>query len=72
MITLDFPGGPVVRTLSFLCSGLGFDPWGTKIPYATPLSQKKREQFLNIITYPVDVQISNCLGTLMISFFRFL
>ena len=23
----DFPGGPVVRTLSFQCWGPGFDPW---------------------------------------------
>ena len=38
---LDFPGGPVVKTLSFLCRGLRLDPWGTKILYATPLSQKK-------------------------------
>ena len=23
----EFPGGPVVRTLSFQCRGPGFDPW---------------------------------------------
>ena len=23
----DFPGGPVVKTPSFHCRGLGFDPW---------------------------------------------
>ena len=23
----DFPGGPVVRTLRFHCSGQGFNPW---------------------------------------------
>ena len=23
----EFPGGPVVRTLSFPCRGHGFDPW---------------------------------------------
>ena len=23
----ELPGGPVVRTLSFHCQGLGFNPW---------------------------------------------
>ena len=25
-----FPGSPVVQTLHFHCSGLGFDPWSGK------------------------------------------
>ena len=27
MILLDFPSGPVVKTLSFHCKGCRFDPW---------------------------------------------
>ena len=26
----DFPGGPVVKTLSFQCRGPGFNPWSEK------------------------------------------
>ena len=32
-----FPGGPLVKTLSFQCRRHGFNPWagvGTKIPHA--------------------------------------
>ena len=36
----DFPGGPVVKTLSFHRLGHEFDLWGTKIPHATQCSQK--------------------------------
>ena len=35
----DFPGGPVVRTLSSQCRWPGFHPWsGNKIPHATTKS----------------------------------
>ena len=27
LIFRDFAGDPVVKTLSFQCKGLGFDPW---------------------------------------------
>ena len=27
MISWDFPGGPVVKTLCSQCRGPGFDPW---------------------------------------------
>ena len=38
---LDFPGGPVVKTLCFQGRGPGFDPGsGTKIPHATQCGQK--------------------------------
>ena len=26
-VSRTFPGGPVVKTLNFLCRGCGFDPW---------------------------------------------
>ena len=33
---LDFPGGPVAKTLRSQCRGLRFDPWsGNKISHAT-------------------------------------
>ena len=39
----DFPGGPLVKTLSFHCRRHGFNPWagvGTKIPHAAQHRQK--------------------------------
>ena len=42
MITRDFPGGSVVKTLSFHCRGIGLiSSWGTKIPPAVPQIKKK-------------------------------
>ena len=43
----EFPGGPVVRTRCFHCSGTGAIPgWGTKIPQATQQGQKKKKSGL--------------------------
>ena len=40
----EFPGGPVVRTRRFHCSGLGSIPGqGTKIPQAMWLGQKSKQ-----------------------------
>ena len=42
----EFPGSPVVRTLSFQCWGLGSIPGqGTKILYAAWCSKKKPTHF---------------------------
>ena len=49
----DFPGGPVVETPCFYCRGHGFDPWlRTKIPHASPSSQKKTLIFSLPISSP--------------------
>ena len=45
---LDFPGGPVVKTLHFQCGGVGrrgvgsIPDWGAKIPHASQRDQKKK------------------------------
>ena len=40
----DFPGGPVVKTLHFQCSGRGVDPWsGAEIPHAMLSGQIKNK-----------------------------
>ena len=42
---MDFPGGPVVKTLHFHCRGYEFDPgWRTKISQATQCGQKKKKK----------------------------
>ena len=42
---MDFPGGPVVKTLHFHCRGHEFDPgWRTKISQATQCGQKKKKE----------------------------
>ena len=42
---MDFPGGPVVKTLYFHCRGHEFDPdWRTKIPQAPQCGQKKKKK----------------------------
>ena len=42
---LDFPGGPMVKTLHFQCRGTGLTPsWRTKIPYAACHRQKKKDK----------------------------
>ena len=35
---LDFPGGPLVKTLPFQCRGNGFEPWSD--PHAIWCGQK--------------------------------
>ena len=44
----DFPGGPVVKTLRFQCSGCGFDPWSGKLrshmPRCARPKNKKKEK----------------------------
>ena len=43
--SMDFPGGPVVKTLSFQCRGIGLIPGpGTKIPHAVQDSKKKKKK----------------------------
>ena len=42
---MDFPGGPVVKNLSFQCRGTGSIPGpGTQIPHAMQHSQKKKKK----------------------------
>ena len=44
--TLDFPGGPMVKTLPSNAGDMGLIPdWGTKILHATWCGQKKKEVF---------------------------
>ena len=39
---VDFPGGPVVKTPCFHCSGHSLDPWlRTKIPHADDVAKRK-------------------------------
>ena len=39
----DFPGGPVIKTLSFHCRGHRFNPGrGTKIPTCCGVGKKKK------------------------------
>ena len=41
----DFPGSPVVKTLSFYCGGLSLIPgWGTKIPHVLWCSHKRKKK----------------------------
>ena len=52
-VMTESPGGPVVRTWHFHCSGPGSIPgWGTKILQATWWSQKKKN---NNETTPIKV-----------------
>ena len=45
--TLDFPGGPMVKTLPSNAGDMGLIPdWGTKILHATWCGQKKKRSFL--------------------------
>ena len=47
---MDFPGGPVVKTLQFHCRGHELDPgWRTKIPQATQCGPKKKNQLKKLI-----------------------
>ena len=47
----DFPGGPVVKTLSLQCKGCGFDPWlGNKDPaYCLVWQKKKKKGYLKFV-----------------------
>ena len=41
----DFPGGPVVQTLCFLCRSTGSTPgWETKLPQAGCNQQEKKDK----------------------------
>ena len=44
----DFPGGLVVKTLCFQRRGHGFDPRGTKIPYAAQQDQKEKKKYIKL------------------------
>ena len=65
----DFPGGPVVGTLCFLCSGYGSIPGqGPEISQATWFSQKKERKnlswllnFLAPLTFYAQGQCLTCL-----------
>ena len=42
---MNFPGGPVVKTLCFHCKACGLNPWlGNKIPHAWHHSQKVKKK----------------------------
>ena len=38
---LDFPSGPVVKTLRTSCRGHGFDPWSWEVRHAALCGQKQ-------------------------------
>ena len=40
----EFPGSPVVRTLSFHCRGRGFNPWSGKNPMCQKKKKREREK----------------------------
>ena len=55
---MDFPGGPVVKTLHFHCRGHEFDPgWRTKISQATQCGQKKKRNQLKKLIDTVNMFI---------------
>ena len=48
----DFPGGPVVKTPSFHCTGEGLIPGQvTRTPHAEWLGQKQRKNLYRLITF---------------------
>ena len=46
MCLLDFPGGPVVKTLSFHCRGLRLDSWSEKFCMPQGVVKKKKSYLL--------------------------
>ena len=62
----DFTGSPVVKTLCFHCRGYGFHPWlGTKIPYASRHSQKKKKKEMS---FPFSVRTLKAVFKIFIDF----
>ena len=62
----DFPGGPVVKTPCFHCSGYGFDPsWGKKDPtYHSVLNQASHfNEYTNHTSCSSVESDSACLGS---------
>ena len=45
---MDFPGGPVVRTLHFQCRGHRFNPWLGDLPISCCVAKKKKKENLFI------------------------
>ena len=41
---MDFPGGPVVRTLHFQCRGHIFNPWLGDLPISCCVAKKKKKK----------------------------
>ena len=60
---LDFPGGPVVKTLHFQCGGVGrrgvgsVPDWGAKIPHASQRDQKKKKKECLLFHHPTEMNI---------------
>ena len=42
IMTWDFPGCPVVKTLCFQCKGCGFNPWELKSHMPGSMAKKKK------------------------------
>ena len=42
----DFPGSPVVKTLSFQCRECGFNPWSGNLDHTCHVRQPKKTQKL--------------------------
>ena len=40
---MDFPGGPVVKTLPSNAGGVGIPGWGAEIPYASRSKKPKHK-----------------------------
>lgn len=59
LLIRDFPGGPVVMTLSSQCRRQGFDPpaQGTKIPHMTQPKDKQTNK--NKVTTKCHQKINN-------------
>ena len=59
----DFPEGPVVRTPSFHCRGLGSVPsWGTEIPQIMQCSQIKNKRGTSLVVQWLRLHASNAGG----------
>ena len=59
----DFPEGPVVRTPSFHCRGLGSVPsWGTKIPQVMQCGQIKNKRGISLVIQWLKLHASNAGG----------
>ena len=45
---MDFPGGPVVRTLHFQCRGHRFNPWLGDLPISCCVAKKKKKKSISV------------------------
>ena len=60
----DFPGGPVVKTLSFQCRGRGFDPWSGNYNPTCHVVRPKKTQILSLPTLLGNCKHRKCEITL--------